>query len=453
MRVLVTGGTGQIGPYLVTELIEAGHEVTGLARSEAAADALAALGATVRRGHLADLDGLKDAAAASDGVVHLAHRQDLLPVGGMDAVADAEVSIMLAYGEALAGTDKPLVVAGSIGSPGPLGRPVTEHDPALPSGEQYAGTLRSRNIVETTVLGLAERGVRSSMVRIANIAHSTNDQVGFVQQMISLAKEKGVVGYPGDGDNHWNAVHARDVATLFRLALEKGPAGSAWHAVAEGAIPFRDIAQALGSRLELPVVSIPADALMTPGYFGFLTALVTQSYAASNEVTRRTLGWEPTQPGLFANLDNGHYFPDRSSAGDDDGDGDDDDDDVATLREFVSRMGSGDQSGALAMVDENAVWHEAESLPWAGQWRGPHGFVALEDAISAAVEMSTQSFDIVEAGDVVEMRLSLVFTSRASGRRLPMDVIEHYTVREGRIFGANAFYKDTHAVNDLVRNG
>lgn len=309
MRVFVTGGTGHTGSYIIPELIAAGHEVTALARSDAAATALSALGATVRRGDLKDLDGLKAAATDSDGVVHVAHRQDLLASGGIDAVAAAEVPIMLAYGEALAGTGKPLVAAGSIGSPGNLGRPATEEDPALPGGDAHTGTLRVRNIVETTVIGLAEQGVRSSIVRIANIAHSTTDQAGFLVQLIAIAKEKGVVGYPGDGTNQWNAVHARDVATVFRLALEKSPAGSYWHAVADGAIPLRDIAEAIGSRLGLPVVSIPADVLMVPGYFGFLANIVTQSYPASNLTTRQALGWEPTQPGLLAGLDNGHYFP------------------------------------------------------------------------------------------------------------------------------------------------
>ena len=149
MRVFVTGGTGHAGSYIIPELIAAGHEVTGLARSDTAAAALSALGAKVRRGSLEDLDGLKEAAADSDGVIHVAHRQDLLPSGGMDAVAAAELPIMLAYGEALAGTGKPLVAAGSMGSPGNLGRPATEEDPALPSGEEYKGTLRVRNVVET----------------------------------------------------------------------------------------------------------------------------------------------------------------------------------------------------------------------------------------------------------------------------------------------------------------
>lgn len=311
MRVLVTGGTGHIGPYIIRELIAAGHEVTGLARSDTAAAAVSALGAKVRRGDISDLDGLKEAAADSDGVIHVAHRQDLLPSGGIDAVAAAEFQIMLAYGEALAGTAKPLVVSGSIGSPGweNLGRPATEEDPALPGGDAYKGTLRVRNVVETTVIGLAEQCVRSSIVRIPPIMHSTTDNAGFLPLLIGLAKEKGVIGYPGDGANRWSAVHARDLACLFRLALEKGPAGRSWHAVSDEGIPFREIAEAIGSRLSLPAVPIPADVLMLPGYFGFLANLVTLDLPASNLITRQTLGWEPAQPGLLKDLDNGHYFP------------------------------------------------------------------------------------------------------------------------------------------------
>ncbi|MEC3994094.1 SDR family oxidoreductase [Actinacidiphila sp. DG2A-62] len=310
MRVFVAGGTGHLGPYIISALLAAGHEVTGLARSEAAAAALSALGAKVRRGDLRDLDGLKKAAADADGVVHVAHRQDLLPSGGMAAVAAAELPIVRAYGEALAGTGKPLVAAGSIGSPGQhRGRPATEDDPALPAGEEHRGTLRIRNVVERAVIDLAGQGVRSSVVRIANIAHSATDRAGFLPTLIALAQEKGFVGYPADGANLWNAVHIRDAATVFRLALEKGPAGRYWHAVADGAVPFREIAEALAVRLNLPAVSVPDDALMTPGYFGFLTHIATQSYPASNLVTRRALGWEPAQPGLLADLDNGHYFP------------------------------------------------------------------------------------------------------------------------------------------------
>jgi nucleoside-diphosphate-sugar epimerase len=311
MHVFVTGGTGHSGPYIISELVAAGHEVTALARSEESAAKVTALGAKARRGSLEDLDGLKATAADSDGVIHVAHRQDLLPSGGIDAVAAAEVQIMLAYGEALAGTGKPLVVSGSVGSPGweGLGRPATEGDPALPGDDGHRGTLRVRNIVETAVIGLAEKGVRSSVVRIPPVMHSATDNAGFLPLLIGLAKEKGIVGYPGDGANRWSSVHAHDLASLFRLALEKGPAGKVWHAVGDEGIPFRKIAEAIGSRLNLPAVPIPADVLMLPGYFGFLANLVTLDVPASNLITRQTLGWESSQPGLLADLDNGNYFP------------------------------------------------------------------------------------------------------------------------------------------------
>src|SRR3984893_8692491 len=190
MRVVVTVGPVHSGSYIIPERIAAGHEVTGLARSDTAAEAVSALGARVRRGDLQDLEGLMEAAADSDGVIHVAHRQDLLPFGGMDAVSAAELPIMLAYGEALAGTEKPLVAAGSIGSSGKLGRPATEEDPALPVGDEHKGTLRVRNVVETAVIDLAERGVRSSVVRIANIAHSTTDRAGFLPVLIARRRRR-----------------------------------------------------------------------------------------------------------------------------------------------------------------------------------------------------------------------------------------------------------------------
>jgi nucleoside-diphosphate-sugar epimerase len=320
MHVFLTGGTGHIGSHVIPELIVAGHDVTALARSDESASALAALGAKIRRGDLGDLEVLKEAATQSDGVIHLAYRAELLATGGLAALCASELSTVLAFGEAMAGTGKALVVAGSIGAPTNvgragrigasvnLGRPATEDDPALPAAALDDGTLRARNVVEAAVIGLAEKGVRSSVVRIPPIAHSATDSVGFLQQLIGLANAKGFVGYPGDGQNRWPAVHARDLASLFRLALEKGPAGKTWHGIADEGVPFREIAQALAARLNLPAVSIPADELMVPGYFGFLSAVVTLDFPATNGITRQTLGWNPAQPGLLNNLDNNHYF-------------------------------------------------------------------------------------------------------------------------------------------------
>lgn len=311
MHVLITGGTGHSGSHIIPELISAGHQVTALVRSDEGAAAVTALGATARRGDLRDLDDLRQAASESDGVIHVAHRQDLLPVGGMDAVAAAEIEVMNAYRDALAGTGKPLVAAGSIGSPGLLGRPAIESDPALPVDSEHTGTLRMRNTVESTVIGFAEQGVRSSIVRIANIAHSTVDQQGFLPTLIALAREKGFAGYPGDGSNLWNAIHIRDIARIYRLALEKGEAGRYWHAVADGEVPLRALAEAIAERVGVPALSVPLDELMVPGYFGFLANIVTHSYPASNLITRRDLGWEPVEPSLLDGLDNGNYFPAR----------------------------------------------------------------------------------------------------------------------------------------------
>lgn len=307
MHVFVTGASGHTGSHLVSELTAAGHEVTGLARSDTAAAALSALGAKVHRGDLADLAGLREAAADSGGVIHVAWNRDQAQSGEVGAAVAADLAAVLAFGEALAGTGKPLVVASSLGAPGHLGRPVTEENPAVPSGPEHTGTLRGRNDVEIAVIDLAQRGVRSSVVRLPPISHSTLDRTGFLVQLISIAKQKGVAGYPGDGANRWSAVHTSDAASLFRLALENARAGTRWHAVADEGIPFREIAQGIGDRLGLPAKSVPADQV--PAHFGgFLAMPVRLDVPASSLITRRTLGWEPVHPGLLADLDNGHYF-------------------------------------------------------------------------------------------------------------------------------------------------
>jgi nucleoside-diphosphate-sugar epimerase len=308
MRVFVTGASGHIGSAVVSELIAADHEVVGLARSDTAAATVAALGATVRRGDLDDLDGLKEAAADSDGVIHVAFKHDQMLSSQVAAAVATELATVHALGDALAGTGKPLVTASGTGAAGQHpGRPGTEEDAATPSKEEDAGTPRARTDSEIAVVGFAERDVRSSVVRIPPITHSTRDRIGLAIQLIAIAKDKGVAGYPGDGANRWPAVHTLDVAHLFRLALENAPAGTRWHAVADEGIPMREIAQSIGDHLGLPTESIPADRLQE--YFGpFLAMVIAHDIPTSSVATRRILGWEPTHPGLLADFDKGEYF-------------------------------------------------------------------------------------------------------------------------------------------------
>jgi nucleoside-diphosphate-sugar epimerase len=439
MRVFVTGGTGHSGSYIIPELIAAGHEVTGLARSDTAAAAVSALGAKVRRGDLQDLEGLMEAAADSDGVIHVAHRQDLLPFGGMDAVSAAELPVMLAYGEALAGTGKPLVAAGSIGSSGKLGRPATEEDPALPVGDEHKGTLRVRNVVETAVIDLAERGVRSSVVRIANIAHSTTDRAGFLPVLIALAKEKGFAGYPGDGANLWNAVHSRDVASLFRLALEKGPAGNYWHAVQDEGIPLREIAEAIGSHLDLPAVSIPADELMVPGYFGILANIVTQSYPASSLITRRTLGWEPAQPGLLADMDNGHYFPASSFVSNVNDVPELSTEKIAqVVRSYIELAGHGSADEVAALFADNAIFES----PTGGDVH--RGIEAIRSAYHSMWDGREQGVDLVSL-NVADGEAAVHVQVVLSGQRV--DVIDVMTFDEdAKISSLRAYWGPSNVV-------
>jgi nucleoside-diphosphate-sugar epimerase len=303
MRVFVTGATGYIGSAVVRELIDAGHQVVGLARSDTAAAALAAAGAEVHRGALDDLDGLRAGAAAADGVTHHAFN-NISETTDMAASARVDFRAVEAIGAALEGTGKAFVVtSGTLAlTPGRLG---TEAD--APDPDSVAAP---RVPTEVAVMAMAERGVRASVVRLAPSVHGEGDKRGFVPSLISIARAKGVSGFVGDGSNRWPAVHRLDAARLFRLALEAAPAGSRLHGAGEEGVPFRDIAEAIGRQLNLPVVSI--SAAQARDHFGFLAAMVSIDNPTSSALTQERLGWSPDGPGLIADIEHGHYFEDRT---------------------------------------------------------------------------------------------------------------------------------------------
>jgi nucleoside-diphosphate-sugar epimerase len=306
MRVFVTGASGWIGSAVVPELIGAGHQVIGLARSDASADAIVAAGGEVHRGTLDDLDRMRDAAEASDGVIHLAFKHELAFSGDFQGAADADRRAVEVIGETLAGSDRPFVIASGMLGLAP-GRVATEQDGHGPASDMaaFGPGPRTRWATAELVLSLGSRGVRSSIVRLAPTNHGDGDN-GFVATLVGVAREKGVSGYIGDGANRWTAVHRLDSARLFRLALEQAPAGSTLHGVADEGVPIRDIAEVIGRHLELPVVSVaPEDAA---AHFTWLAGFLSLDSPASSAQTRELLGWQPTQPGLIADLDQGHYF-------------------------------------------------------------------------------------------------------------------------------------------------
>jgi len=306
MRVFITGASGWIGSAVVTELIGAGHQVVGLARSEASAAALAAAGAEVQRGTLDDLDILGSGAAGSDGVIHLAFKHDIAFSGGFQEASDADRRAVEALGEALAGSDRPFVLAsGTLGlAPGRVGTERDGHD-AAPAMVALARGPRTRHATAELVLSLASRGVRSSVVRLSPTNHGVGDH-GFMASLVGIARDKGVAGHVGDGSSRWPAVHRLDSAHLFRLALEGAPAGSTLHAVADEGVPMRDIAEVIGRHLQVPVVSIaPEDAGQ---HFAWMAGFVALDSPVSSALTRELLGWQPVQPGLIDDLDQGHYF-------------------------------------------------------------------------------------------------------------------------------------------------
>jgi nucleoside-diphosphate-sugar epimerase len=300
MRVFVTGASGHIGSAVVPELLRAGHQVIGLARSDGSAEALTAAGAEVRRGDLDDLDGLREAASAADGVIHLAFRHDLMGAGDYEGASAADLAATKALAAALEGTGKPLVTTSGtlmLTFAGITGRPGTEADFAS-SGPRVDA--------ENLVIGLAERGVRSSVVRLPPVVHSSLDHHGFAHILIGIARQAGVSGYVEDGANRWPSVHTLDAATVYRLALESAPAGTRLHAVADEGVPFRDIAAAIGRGTGVPTASISAaDAA---DRFAFLGRMVGVDNPTSSELTRKLLDWNPTHPGLIEDLDQGHYF-------------------------------------------------------------------------------------------------------------------------------------------------
>ncbi|MCW2497930.1 SDR family oxidoreductase [Jatrophihabitans sp.] len=293
MRIFVTGASGWIGSAVVPELLNAGHHVIGLARSESSAAAIEALGAEVHQGSIDEPETLHSGAAASDGVVHLAYNHDF---SRMDEAARTDRAAIDAIGSALAGTNRPFLIAsGLLGLA--TGRPGTEHD--APAG----GHPRIANAA--AALSYVDQGVRALIMRFAPSVHGDGDH-GFVATLVDVARERGVSAYIEDGSSRWPAVHRADAATLVRLALEDAPAGSALHAAAEEGVPSRDIAEAIGRGLGLPVVSVPADRAAE--HFGWIGMFFGADCPASSVITRELLGWKPTHSTLIEDLDAGYYF-------------------------------------------------------------------------------------------------------------------------------------------------
>jgi nucleoside-diphosphate-sugar epimerase len=296
MRVFVTGATGWIGSVVVQELLTAGHKVVGLARSDSSAARVTAAGAEVYLGSLEDTDGLRAAAAEADGVIHTGYIHDFSPTGDPAAAAALDGRVIAAFGEALAGTGKPLVVASGLPQP--------------PAGVVSTEEIRSENpahprVSEPAALAVAERGVRASVVRLPPSVHGEGDY-WFIPIFIGIARKTGLSAYIGDGANVWPAVHRVDAARLFRIALEQAPAGTLLNAVADEGVPFREIAEVIGRHLEVPTKSITVEDARDQ--FGALAGFAATDVPASSVITRERFGWRPTEPGLIADLDQGHYF-------------------------------------------------------------------------------------------------------------------------------------------------
>jgi nucleoside-diphosphate-sugar epimerase len=292
MRIFVTGASGWIGSAVVPELIGAGHEVLGLARSDAAAKAVAGLGAEVLRGDLNETDVLRAGALDSDGVIHLAF---VVP-SVTEAATRTDAAAIGTFVASLTGSGKPLVISGAtLVTPG---RPATERDELIARGPVAARISNMR-----TALAAAERGVRPCLVMLPRSVHGRGDRHGFIPQLIAMARAKGVSGYIGDGTSRWPAVHVKDAATLYRLAVEQAPAASVLNAVGDEGVPVREIAEAIGRRLNLPARSLPAGE-----FEGMMVRLLSTDMPASSAITQELLGWKPTHPGLIEDIGQGHYF-------------------------------------------------------------------------------------------------------------------------------------------------
>jgi nucleoside-diphosphate-sugar epimerase len=290
MRIFVTGATGFIGSAVVGELLAAGHQVLGLCRSDDKAATLAAAGAEVHRGSLQDSDSLRDGAARADGVIHLAFNHDFSTFA---ANCEDDRRVIATLGSALAGTDRPLIVTSGTGMANTVpGQPATE------DGAVISSAVIPRAASEEAAAALVADGVNVSVVRLPQV-HDTARQ-GLVSYLIAIAREKGVVGYVGDGHNRWPAVHVLDAARLYRLAIEKARSGAVYHAVAEEGIPLRDIAETIGQRLDLPARSIAADE--AEAFFGWLALFASHDAPAASAQTRTRLGWQPSGRGLLADL-------------------------------------------------------------------------------------------------------------------------------------------------------